>query len=861
MKRLLITQKFFLFILGSLMLGCSAEKTNVFSTTYHNTTAHYNAYFIAREQISEIENAIFENHKENYNDILIILPEIDTTYTRTFKDELEDVIKKASLPIQLHKNSKWVDDSYVLIGKARLYSGDYINAIETFKFVNTKGEDDDARHEALINLMRTFIQYNEYNNAIAVADFLKKEKLNGENLHDFYQMNAYLYQLMDDYQNMIAYLNETIPLSKKTDRLARKYFIAGQVYQKFNYDSAAYSNYQKCIRSNPTYELSFYAKLYMAQVTQLAKTQNVKKVRKYFKKLLKDKKNKEYRDKIYYEQAKFEVKQNDYQLAVQNLRQSVAVSESNQRQKAYSYLMLGEIYYDHFKDFSIAKAYYDSVMTVLPSDDERYASIKERQNILKEFVENYNTIQEQDSLLELASLDKQKLDLLLEEVVAKMKTDKEEKAKEEKKMQRRQSSGIIDEDAPFAATQNTGEGGTWYFYNSSAIASGRNEFIRKWGNRPLEDNWRRSQKSSSYNVDELSENDEQTEPIDSAAVAQNESFSEEAEKKALLATIPFTPEEKQQALDKIEVAHYNLGNIYYLKLHETGNAVTTFENLIRRFPESEYTPEVLYQLYLIYGQQGGSRQEFCKNELLTRYPDTDFAKLIENPNYYADRDATSNRLQKLYDIAYGYFDSENYDQASLMVSRALDQYPDNPFSDHLRILDIMIAGKLEGISKYQFQLQQFIDQNPDSELKGYAENLLAASRRLQEAGVKLKGITYIGELDLEHFYIATYSVKGNVADKLAEAIDVYMKKEFSSSGLNIGNLTLDEGVGLVLVNQFSNREKAEQFLKRINGAGSPLKDFAPYNVEDFIITKENFEILYKTKGLKEYKEFYQEHYK
>ncbi|MDQ3535483.1 MAG: methyltransferase, partial [Bacteroidota bacterium] len=168
------------------LFSCSAEKKNLASKTYHNTTARYNAYFIAREKLNEVERAVKDAHVNNYNQILKIYPEVDSSTISSVKKQLEECVKKSSIAIQRHKNSKWVDDSYILIGRARYYSGDYANAIQTFKFVNTKGEDDNARHEALIHLMKTFIDSNEENNAIAVSDFLKKEKVKKENLKNLY---------------------------------------------------------------------------------------------------------------------------------------------------------------------------------------------------------------------------------------------------------------------------------------------------------------------------------------------------------------------------------------------------------------------------------------------------------------------------------------------------------------------------------------------------------------------------------------------------------------------------------------------------------------------------------------------------
>ncbi|KPK87267.1 MAG: hypothetical protein AMS27_02910 [Bacteroides sp. SM23_62_1] len=53
-------------------------------------------------------------------------------------------------------------------------------------------------------------------------------------------------------------------------------------------------------------------------------------------------------------------------------------------------------------------------------------------------------------------------------------------------------------------------GGKWYFYNEAAKSFGQPEFRMKWGNRKLEDNWRRKNKSEMSFGDIGGENDEVT---------------------------------------------------------------------------------------------------------------------------------------------------------------------------------------------------------------------------------------------------------------------------------------------------------------------------------------------------------------
>ena len=125
-------------LLAIILLGCSPQNNGLVSKIYNNTTAHYNAYFIAKTKLAEVEEAIDKSNQNNFNVILNIFSTIDSSTVKSQHAELEDVIKKASIAIQRHPNSKWVDDCFILIGKARYYLADFANAIATFKYVNTK---------------------------------------------------------------------------------------------------------------------------------------------------------------------------------------------------------------------------------------------------------------------------------------------------------------------------------------------------------------------------------------------------------------------------------------------------------------------------------------------------------------------------------------------------------------------------------------------------------------------------------------------------------------------------------------------------------------------------------------------------
>ncbi|CAN5147395.1 hypothetical protein BH23BAC1_BH23BAC1_01760 [soil metagenome] len=853
------TNSFIGLLLIAFLFSCSAERKNLASKTFHNTTARYNAYFIALEKMNEVERAVVSAHKNNYTQILKILPVVDSSTVSSMKTQLEDCIKKSSIAIQRHQNSKWVDDSYVLIGKARFYEGDFPNAVQTFKFVNTKGEDDHARHEALVNLMRTFVDNKEENNAIAVSDFLKKEKLNRKNLKDLYLTRAHLYQKREDYDNVVGNLILAAPLMKKSVGKARILFIIGQIYQQLGFEAEAYNNYKESLKYSPDYELSFYTKLYMYQVYDLKKSNDVKKVRNYFAKLLKDTKNKEFKDKIYYEMAEFEIKQDNLDKAIVHYNSSITVSTNNPRQKSFSYLKLGRIYYENKKDYELAKLYYDSTIAVMPKDEADYESIKERQVVLTDFVEQLNIIQFQDSLLNLAQMDSADvvamIDKELEREAARLK---KEEAKN-KKRSGSSSSSRLNTDNVFANENaiNSSAGGSWYFYNQNAVGSGQTEFQRNWGNRRSEDNWRRSNKEAVSTFAQAPNT-----PGDSAvAEVPGAPSSGAVAKEALLQMIPYKEEEKAVALEKIEKAYYRLGNIYNFELSEKQNAAETFEKLLERFPAIDYEPEILYALYLIYKELENERSAYYRDKVLELHPNSTYAKIIKNPNYKQESDLANEKIKVIYREAFEQFEKGELEESSRLISIAINDFPETDFRDYLKLLEILIIGKKENIHNYQFALKNFVKDYKESSLVPYAQKLLKASEDLTKKIAEEKGAQYIQYFEQNHFLILMYPSEKNLADELPDKIEKFNESQFAATNLKTANLKFDNNRSIIIVTEFKDKDQALKYYDKLNSEETFNSGNGIDELENFVISKDNFQIFYQTKDFKNYLAFFKKHYK
>jgi len=722
-----------LFLSALAFLSCSQESTSKVSKGYHNTTAHYNAYFLAKEKMKEIETTLFQKTNTDYNKVLDLYPVYDTTYAKTLRPQFDECIKKASLPIQWHKNSRWVDNSFILIGKCRLYGLDLTNAESTFKFVNAKGTDEQDKFEALILLMRTYIESKQFDYAAQVYEHLATQDLNKKNQRELALNKAFDHQIHLDYAKEAEELEKAYSKIKNKDFKSRVMFILAQIYQQLGNDPVSYSFYRKVLKNNPPYELSFYTKLYMAQVSTLENA-TVKKLYKYFFKLLKDPKNKEYKDKIYYELAKFELKQNNIPQSIDYLKKSLKEG-NNPSQKAYTFLKLGKIHYDKLKKFVTAQQYYDSCLTFLPKNNPDYLAIKNRSVILDEFVKHYTVMQTQDSLLTLATKSEKEIDAVLEAVIAedikKQKLAYETSQKAKKEAENASFANNMPQNGNIGGNNLGGDANAkWYFYNPTTLANGKMEFAKIWGNRPNEDNWRRSQKEVAF--DNNNPNNNSPENVIAQKNTENTKSKKEEkfepvplDKKKMYETIPFSKKDQDSANAKLAKAYQNLGRIYYSKLKETENAVDVYENHLRKYPNHEKDAEIIYSLYLIFNQENNDvMKEKLKAKLIAKHPHSLYAKLIQNPNYLTENKAQNELVRKSYREIYLTYENGAYSQADTMIFLLLNQYPDNDIMDKLDYLQAIIKGKQQNWSAYSTALEGIKTKYPGTPYQKNAEYLL-----------------------------------------------------------------------------------------------------------------------------------------
>ncbi|MBL0310337.1 MAG: tetratricopeptide repeat protein [Bacteroidetes bacterium] len=739
----------------------------------------FNAQYNVNEKLVNVFKLAEQAHKDNFDSVISVYAYNDPTEFSAYSGDLDDVVKRSTLAIQLYGASNWSDDHFLMIGQANYLKGDYDKASSSFKYITTEFKDGvdyvrvmkglgkrvrkyarakkrkpkaqvkivtkpdgtkslekqdvrpsrslfmhtPARSEALIWLIKTYTRERKFEQASSVVTYTRGDNLFYKNYDaDLDLADADLRVSSKDYAGAIKPLEsylEAKKIRKRKKRKVRPLFSLAQCYEAIGNSSKAIDNYKLVLKSHPNYDMEFYAKIKMAKLGRGSGAGNAQ-IRSLLAKMARDGKYKDYWDQIYYELAMISLSENNRKEATKFFHQSVDNSISNDNQKALSYLQLAEIQYDEMV-YDSAKFYYDSTLAFLSKTHPRYDELDLKNKMLGNLLQQLAIIAEEDSLQHLASLsESERLK------VVKGALDKEEKEKQDKK-EKEEASKSGSTPQPITQPDNSkqssssGPGLSWYFYNTAARASGYNEFIKRWGKRKLEENWRRKNKSSSSDEEQATKDTSATVAVDSVG---KETANTDEEK--MMASIPTTPEKLSASIDKITEAYYTAGTIYKDGLENYPKASDMFETLNSKYPKNKLLLESYYSLYLIALRQNDQgKTELYKSKILTEFPESIIAKVLRDPNYLNEATQKGKAAENYYQLAYENYAGGRLDSAWYQCEMSDVVLKPNPLSDKFQLLQALILAKQNRLHDYVQALNKIINRANDPAIKSAATELLA----------------------------------------------------------------------------------------------------------------------------------------
>lgn len=782
-------------------VSCSNQKNTTLTRFYHSVNTRYNIHFNANEAYKETLKTRSQGQEDNFSQMLYIFPDnSDSATMQAPGGSFTTTIDKTTKAIKLHsikakprrdpkrrndeKYQAWLqqkeytpfmDQVWLLLAKAEFYEANYLRAITTFMYI-TKiySSDPDIVAECQLWISRA---YTEMGWMYEAGNILHKMEIAGgapESQKALYSAVKANYLVRNkEYAEAIPHLEYAIKKEKDKNQKLRLKYLLGQLYIETGDKTAAAKAFSNVYGMNTPYKFTFNAKL---QELQLDMSRKPSDVISSLRGMAKSSKNKDYKDQVYNTIGNIYLQEQDTAKAIENYRTAIKESVRNGYDKAMAQVSLGDIYFNR-RDFIPAQPCYSEALPQLKKSDANYPRVSFRSEVLDELVVHAIVVYEQDSLLYLASLPEEQRLEIIHKKIDELKKEEEERLQKEERQRRveEQESRItswdqletslsrnIPQNQTFqpGATGQPGAEPQFYFYNEQTVSQGKVAFQRQWGNRKLEDNWRRRSKSGISpldKLDEISQSDSVSvgktgsEPGNIPGSGEKSAIEDKYSVEYYLQQLPFTGEAVKEANELIENALFNMGKIYKDKLEDMPLAIETFNTDIRRFPATPNLEEIYYQLLLIYMQLGNQNMlAVYRNKLLTEFPQGQYATPLSEPDFEWNFRHMPLLQDSLYNEAY-----TAYQRADVQIVRDNYQamkakYPFTDMMPKFAFLNALSYAQTRDIKALGDNLAEVVQKYPKADVTPLATEIL---ERIKEGRIILSDGTPITEFDWSKAYL------------------------------------------------------------------------------------------------------------
>ncbi|MES2702066.1 MAG: hypothetical protein V4649_05475 [Bacteroidota bacterium] len=883
-----------------------------------NAFTHFNYYYNANKKMEEAELNMRRAPRESYDSLISLFPFDPNRDSSLLAADMDSIIHKVSVGIQIHDpRVKWSSDMYLILGQAYYYKGSYERASVAFRYIIATDQEekkkDAAKHgykssgssiveddkksvlsfmqhksvhnEAILWLSRTYTTMNQVENAESILSLLESDaKLPKELKGRLAIEKAFAYLAEDNRpaastQLTIAADDNTLP-----DWLRqRAAYLNGQLLQEMKSHTEAAQSFDAVLDYYPKIEMDFYARK-NAAFNRLMAGESSHDAMVSLKKILNDGKYSNYYDQIYYVLGQLAVKANMPTDAITYFSKSAATPKASKRQKAQSFVALGDAYYSQAM-YPYAKKSYDSAAkySIASSKDAAVLAALQKSKVLADISAPLKTIHDQDSLLALAAMSRKEQLSVVRGHLRQL-----EKARQDSVLNAEAGGTAKEPEVELAGPDVS----SWYFSNPVQVQQGSFEFKRKWGTRKLADNWRRASAISFVNTSAATEEDGD----EAEATGKDNALTEES----LMAKIPNTQAQKDAALKSVHKAYIALAKAYVKQLEDYARATSTLDTLNRRSPAHTQKEEELYLRYQIAVKQNNlDKAQAYGKELLDKFPSSPYASLLRPASEAGPSGEGTKVVADYYDDTYKLLMQHQYTEVLMRASYAKKQYNHPTYNKRFEIVEASANAAMGNYDKADTIITSFMRSYPGDTLTAWAGNVKEYVKQVRANGGKPlwykegpAGTTssstaktdaaadappappkpvvptrptevpygYAYQADSPHYAIIVLPGLDSRTADLKKGIRAFDSSKYKAANLDIFIDFYDATEGVIVVKPFGNAALAKSYLADLN-ASTALKSFGAGEVKVLTISAPNYRKMFYEKNIQPYFGFYESNYK
>ena len=618
---------------------------------------------------------------------------------------LKTISKYSVLVSGVEKNKK-IFDAYMLLAKARMYQGKYLESLDALSYIFNTMSKDKRLPLAKIYQAANYSKMKEYYRADEVFRDLEEDpkiKLSREQLRILKVYQADNFLKWGKKELAAEVLEDAFTYNKNRKTKSRIAFLRGQILAGLGKKSEARESFAAAYKYANSYEFEVKSQIEIAKTFD-GKADSYDEAMAYLDKIAKKGTYASRKNELYYASGLVAASATKDSIADSFFRKALKEKQSDPQIRGLTYSELAKKYFAK-DDYLTAGIYYDSALAVMSYKPEKDRLTELTANI-KKLSKNYYIVKKNDSILALTKMtDAEKRDYFTKYID---KIKQKEAAAELEKRKAERSKGFDNSDynanSIFANNStdsnsfqnfgiNTG-GSTFYFANSNNIPRGENAFRQVWGSRTLQDNWRYSAKAATIE-------DMKNEALGIANVPDPRRLEPEF----YIEKIPTSKQELDNLKKQRDTASLGMGRMYENFFGNTKLATKTLYDLVDSKPDEETDLMALYNIFIFNYEKNPADAERAKQIILQKYPYTSYAEFVKNPKS-KDFNKSTESVEKLYADAYKLYLTEKYAESSAMIDKAIADNPKDALVPKFYLLNAYNSGKTAGKEIMILQLEQ-----------------------------------------------------------------------------------------------------------------------------------------------------------
>ena len=712
-----------LILLGLILSSCSTQKNTRATRSYHQTKVKYNILYNGNIAYEEGLKAIRDANTDDYSRILNLYPVSNHQAAAAAASQMDKTIEKCRKCIKLHsikakpkrdpkkandpKYKLWLqseefnaamDEAWMRLGEAEFHKGDFLGAVSTFNYIIRHYQNNpDIIARCQLWIARAYAEMEWQYEAEDILNRVQIDALSRKHARLYSAVKADVLLKGEHWHEAIPFIKLAIPYEKRKIYRPRFAYVLAQLYEREGKQDEAIQAYKSVVHMAPPTEMEFNANIHMAE---LSGKSAIRKLRA----MTRQSKNKDRLDQIYGTIGNIWLAQRDTAQALEMYQTAIKESTQGGTAKAAILVRAGDIYFEQRAYVQAQPCYREAVTIITAESNKDFARIQKRSEVLDELIVSYTQAQLQDSLQRLGHMTEEEQRAIVDKIIADLieaeKQDSIQAAQEARELARG------DEGPRSVNTMNMLGGGAqkgeWYFYNPQLIKQGQQEWRRRWGNRPLEDNWRRQNKQVLISDDMSSslndENDTTALAADSTAfVPRLETDIHEPE--YYLQQIPRTEEDYITSDSIWREAMVALYYIYRDRLEDEDQAQETLRQLDDRFGTH---PSVL-----------------------AIHEDEALRALRYDEAYIARMRKMIDEQDSLYSATYTAYRQGQYATVKANKQYAQTNFPQSRLMPRFLFLNAVSVARTEGQEPFIAELQELVENYGSTELGTMAKDMLA----------------------------------------------------------------------------------------------------------------------------------------